>query len=74
MLIAECLHGMAAVAAIDGDAERSARLWGAGDSLKEVTSVPLSAPEKFIVDQYLEPRASCVSPTTSMRRERRVRR
>ena len=55
VLIAECLHGMAAVAAIDGDAERSARLWGAGDSLKEVTSVPLSAPEKFIVDQYLEP-------------------
>jgi tetratricopeptide (TPR) repeat protein len=55
VLIAECLYGMAAVAAMDGDSQRAARLWGAAESLKEETLVPLSTPEKFIVDRYLEP-------------------
>ena len=55
MLIAECLYGMAAVAAMDHEAERAARLWGAAETLKEATSAPLSAPERFIVDEYLEP-------------------
>jgi predicted ATPase/DNA-binding SARP family transcriptional activator len=53
-LIAECLYGMAAVAAMDRDAERSARLWGAAETLKEATSAPLSVPEQFIVAEYLE--------------------
>ena len=55
MLIAECLYGMAAVAAMDGDAERSARLWGAAETLKKATEAPLSTPERFIVLEYLEP-------------------
>ena len=55
VLIAECLFGMAAVAAMDGDPECASRLWGAAETLKEATAVPLSSPERFIIDQYLEP-------------------
>jgi predicted ATPase/DNA-binding SARP family transcriptional activator len=54
-LIAECLHGMAAVLAIDGDSERAARLWGAARALKESIAVPLTEPEQFIVETFLEP-------------------
>jgi ATP/maltotriose-dependent transcriptional regulator MalT len=55
VLLAECLHGMAGVAAMDGALERAVRLWGAAESLKEATAAPLSSPERFIVEQYLEP-------------------
>jgi predicted ATPase/DNA-binding SARP family transcriptional activator len=53
--IAECLHGMAAVAAIVGEPERSARLWGAARALKQAIAVPLTEPEQFIVETFLEP-------------------
>jgi non-specific serine/threonine protein kinase len=62
MLLAECLHGMAAVAAMDGDLEGACRLWGAAGSLKEVTSLPLSIPEQFIVEQYLGPAQAVLAP------------
>jgi predicted ATPase/class 3 adenylate cyclase len=52
---AEAVYGLAAVAAIDGDAERSARLWGAADAIRQSTGSPLSADDQFIVERYLEP-------------------
>lgn len=55
VVIAECLFGAAAVAALDGDSERAAQLWGAAESLKEEILVQLSTPEQFIVDRYLVP-------------------
>lgn len=54
-LIAESLHGMAAVASIDGDLERTARLWGAASALKAALVMPLTQSEEFIVADYLEP-------------------
>lgn len=62
VLLAECLHGMAAVAAMDGALEKSFRLWGAAELLKEMTAVPLSTPEKFIVEQYLRPAQAELTP------------
>jgi predicted ATPase/class 3 adenylate cyclase len=53
--IAEAVYGLAAVAAIDGDVERSARLWGAADAIVQSTGSTLSAEEQFIVERYLEP-------------------
>jgi predicted ATPase/DNA-binding SARP family transcriptional activator len=53
--IAEALYGLAAVAAIDGDGQRSASLWGAADAILESMGSPISAPEQFAVDRYLEP-------------------
>ena len=53
--IAEALFSLAAVAAMDGDDERAVRLWGAAAGLKAVMESPLSAPEQFIVESYLEP-------------------
>jgi len=55
LLIAEVLHGLAAVATLEGDLERAARLWGAADVLKRATSAPRTEPEEFIVETYLEP-------------------
>jgi predicted ATPase/class 3 adenylate cyclase len=52
--IAEAVYGLAAVAAIDGDAERSARLWGAADAIKQSTGSPLSTDEQSIIERYLE--------------------
>ncbi len=54
-LIAESLHGMAAVASIDGDLERTARLWSVASSLKATMAMPLTEPEEFIVAEYLQP-------------------
>jgi tetratricopeptide (TPR) repeat protein len=53
--IAEVLFGLGAVAAMDGDDERAVRLWGAAVGLKAAMKSPLSAPEQFIVESYLEP-------------------
>ena len=57
-LVAECLYGTAAVAAMHGDPERANRLWGAADAVKEETGMPLSIPEKLIVELYLGPAQS----------------
>jgi predicted ATPase/class 3 adenylate cyclase len=54
-VIAEGLHGMAAVAAMEGDGERSLRLWAAADAVSQAMGAPLTAPEQFIVERYLEP-------------------
>jgi Tfp pilus assembly protein PilF len=53
--IAEALYGLAAVAAIDGDGKRSACLWGAADAILKSMGSPISAPEQFVVERYLEP-------------------
>jgi tetratricopeptide (TPR) repeat protein len=53
--IAEALFGLAAVAAMDSDAERAVRLWGAAGGLKAAMQAALSAPEEFIVERYLGP-------------------
>jgi tetratricopeptide (TPR) repeat protein len=60
-LIAESLHGMAAVASIDGDLERTARLWSAASVLKAAIAMPLTEPEEFIIADYLEPARSGLS-------------
>ena len=53
--LVEGLYGLAAVAAMDGDAERSARLRAAADAIFEAMALPHSAPEQFIIERYLEP-------------------
>jgi predicted ATPase/class 3 adenylate cyclase len=52
--IAAATYGLAAVAAIDGDAERSVRLWAAADAIRQSTSSPLATTERFIVERYLK--------------------
>jgi tetratricopeptide (TPR) repeat protein len=52
--MAAALYGLAAVAAIDGDAERSTRLWSAADAIRQSTDSPLSTQEQLIVERYLE--------------------
>jgi tetratricopeptide (TPR) repeat protein len=56
--IAEALHGLGAVAAMDGDRERAMQLWGAASSVKEAMQMPMTAPEEFIVERYLAPAAA----------------
>lgn len=64
VLIAECLYGRAAVAAMNGDTERATRLWGAAEALKAEMSMQLSAPEQFIVGRYLEPAQAQMTDST----------
>ena len=52
--IAASVYGLAAVAAIDGDVERSARLGGAADAIRQSTGSPASRQEQLIVERYLE--------------------
>jgi predicted ATPase/class 3 adenylate cyclase len=52
--IAGAVYGLAAVAAIDGDAERSARLWGVADAITQSTDAPVATDDQFIVERYLE--------------------
>jgi predicted ATPase len=52
-IIEEALHGLAAVAAMDGDAERAVRLWAAGEVMREAMAVPLSEPLRFIGERYV---------------------
>jgi hypothetical protein len=67
LTIAEAVYGLAAVAAIDGDVERSARLWGAADAIMQSTGSPLSAPEQFIVERYLEPARTALTHDLHLR-------
>ncbi len=53
--IAEALFVMSAVAAMDGDDERAVRLSAAAAAVKTAMDAPLSAPERHIVETYLEP-------------------
>jgi predicted ATPase/class 3 adenylate cyclase len=52
-IIEEALHGLAAVAAMDGDAEHAVRLWAAGEVMRKATAAPLSEPLQFIVERYM---------------------
>jgi predicted ATPase/class 3 adenylate cyclase len=52
--IAGAVKGLAAVAAIGGDAERSARLWGAADAINQSTDSRVSTDAQSIVELYLE--------------------
>jgi predicted ATPase/DNA-binding SARP family transcriptional activator len=65
--IAEALFGLAAVAAIDGDGERSACLWGAADAILESMGSPLSAPEQFVVEHYLESARAALADDVHLR-------
>jgi predicted ATPase len=51
--IEEALHGLAAVAAMDGDAERAVRLWAAGEVMRTAMAVPLSKPLQIIAERYM---------------------
>jgi predicted ATPase/class 3 adenylate cyclase len=52
--IATALYGLAAVAAINGDVERSAVLYGHADEVRQSTGAPLTTQEQFITVRYLE--------------------
>jgi len=52
--IATAAYGLAVVAAIDDDVERSVRLWDAADAIRQSTNSPLSTQEQFIIERYLE--------------------
>jgi len=52
--IAAAVYGLAAAAAIDGDADSSTRLWDAADAIRQSTGSPPSTQEQFIVERYLE--------------------
>jgi tetratricopeptide (TPR) repeat protein len=52
--MATTIYGLAALAAVDGDAERSTRLWSAADVIRQSTDSPLSTQEQFIVERYLQ--------------------
>ena len=58
----EVLIGMGAVAAMDGDAERALRLWGAAVGMRAEMQSPLTAPEQVIVERYLEPICKSTGP------------
>ncbi len=53
--IASALFGLAAVAAMDGDAERAVRLHGAADGLMKAMEAPLWGLDQLIVEQYVDP-------------------
>jgi tetratricopeptide (TPR) repeat protein len=50
----EVLHGLAAVAAIDGDPELAFRLWQAAEAQRQAIGRVLSPPEQFIEERYLD--------------------
>jgi predicted ATPase/class 3 adenylate cyclase len=52
--IATAAYGLAAVAAIDDDVERSVRLWDAADAIRQSTNSQLSTQEHFIIERHLE--------------------
>jgi predicted ATPase/class 3 adenylate cyclase len=54
-IIEEALHGLAGVAAMDHDGERAVRLWAAAEVIRTAIGVPMSPPEQFIAERYLNP-------------------
>jgi tetratricopeptide (TPR) repeat protein len=51
--IATALYGLAALAAISGDVERSVRLCGHADEIRQSTGAPLTKQEQFVTARYL---------------------
>jgi predicted ATPase len=51
--IAHCLEGLAGVAAARGEAERSARLWGAADSIREASHNPVTPSEQVLYSPFI---------------------
>lgn len=51
--IAECLEGLAGVAAGQGQADRTARLGGAAEALRDTVGVPLSPADRARYEQHL---------------------
>jgi tetratricopeptide (TPR) repeat protein len=66
-IIAGAVYGLAAVAAIDGDAARSARLWGVADAITQSTDAPLARDDQFIVERYLESARATLAPNVHRR-------
>jgi predicted ATPase len=48
-----CVHGLAGLAAAAGDADRAARLWGAGECLRESLGNQPSPPQLALEERYL---------------------
>lgn len=69
-LVAGAVYGLAAIAAIDGDAERSARLLGVADAVTQSTDALLATDDQFMVEPYLES-ARATLPPNAYRRARR---
>jgi hypothetical protein len=51
--IAHCLEGLAGVAAARGEAERSARLWGAADAIREASYNPVTPTEQVMYSPFM---------------------
>jgi len=51
--LAQCLEGLAGVAAAGGRADRAARLWGAAIALREATGNPSSLTEKMLYEPFI---------------------
>ena len=68
-IIEEAVHGLAAVAAMDGDAERAVRLWAAGEGIREAIAVPLSEPLQFIAERYIRSAETQLTDEARMRAE-----
>jgi tetratricopeptide (TPR) repeat protein len=56
--IIEGIYGLAAVSAMDANAERAVQLQAAADGIREAIESPLSPPELFIAERYLDPAAN----------------
>jgi hypothetical protein len=53
--VVDCLEGIAAIAAAQGQTDRAMRLFGVADSLRRELGAPLPAPTRQIYRPYLPP-------------------
>jgi hypothetical protein len=53
--LAYSLEGFAILAAVQGRAERAARLFGAAEVLREAINSPLPPPDRVLYDRYVTP-------------------
>ena len=51
--LAQCLEGLAGVAAAQGRADRSARLWGAATALRAASGNPISPTQKTLYEPFI---------------------
>jgi predicted ATPase len=56
--IIEGIYGLAAVSAMDANAERAVQLQAAADGIREAIESPLSPPELYVAERYLDPAAN----------------
>jgi predicted ATPase/class 3 adenylate cyclase len=70
--VAAAAYGLAAVEAIDGDAQRSLQLESAADVIRQSTGSPPSRQEQFIVARYLDAARAAVTDDAHRPEQRKV--